>query len=122
MISVFKATRQELWAALTSKGVEGEMTWKTSSREDMMAACIKADITEVTPISETSALMKKLAKTFTPEFFATMRDLEAGIKAAQESDLVTSEDSEDEAATATADMGAEPANVNRQLVAALKKN
>jgi hypothetical protein len=82
MISVFKATRQELWAALTSLKVEGGMTWKTSSREEMIAACIKADINDVPPITEESALLKKLGKTFTPEFFTMMRELEIGIKTA----------------------------------------
>lgn len=74
--AVFQASRKELWAALSAANLTEGITWKQSSREQMIAIAIKADINHVNVIGESDEILKKLAKTFTPSFFKSIRDLE----------------------------------------------
>jgi hypothetical protein len=125
MISVFKASREELWASLKTAGVTGEATWKTSSREDMIRMCVKNDIEEVKPITESSDLAKKLSKVFTPEFFKLMSTVETTIaQALADPDAVTIEDAPIAAAGQSTPtlVTAPTVEQPRTLATALKKN
>jgi hypothetical protein len=95
MISVFKATRQELWSAITKAGLTEGLTWKTTSREEMMAIAVRGNINQVEQITAESALLKKVSKVFTPAFFTTMRELEAAINGAVATEAVLAETVED---------------------------
>lgn len=116
MISVFKASRQELWSAVSKAGLTEGLTWKNTSREEMITIAVKGDITQVEEITEESALLKKVSKTFTPAFFNTMRELEAAINGAVATEAVLAETVEDSAVEA---VEATPA---KTLAEALKKN
>jgi hypothetical protein len=99
MVSVFKATRVELWAALKNANLTGDSTWKSSNREDMMVLCVKNNITEVKEVTESSDLAKKLSKVFTPEFFKLMGTVEATIAEALSDSEIEQIDSRSSVAT-----------------------
>lgn len=105
---VFKASRKELWSALSNANLTDGITWKQSSRELMITIAVKNDIEDVPCIGENDVLLKKLSKTFTPSFFKSIKDLEQLFN-------TMSETSDVEAET-------EAESTDHPLVAALKKN
>lgn len=109
---VFNASRKELWSALSNANLTDGITWKRSSREQMITIAVKNDINDVPCIGESDALLKKLSKTFSPSFFKSLKDLEQLFSTLSETSDVEAEPSPETEAEST----------NRQLVAALKKN